>query len=151
MAQMVLDVQARSAGTLGINVTSAHALSPVTLPRASQVMLIVQEAAMRVGRKSQSLPLWDEFALLYHRHSADLAGIIATADIAEHLAEIATLCLESSAPLSASFANLATLDGTSLPGIPSAHTSSVGAWCPYILCETTAVRSVLLWSQAQEV
>ena len=104
---------------------------------------------MRVGRKSQSLPLWDEFALLYHRHSADLAGIIATADIAEHLAEIATLCLESSAPLSASFASLATLDGTSLPGIPSAHTLS--AWCPYILCETTEVWSVLLWSQAQEV
>jgi hypothetical protein len=76
---------------------------------------------MKVGHKAQSLPLWDEFAVLYKRQNAALAGLIATADVAEHLAEIATLCLQSSAPLSSYFTSLAAFDSTSLAGTPIPH------------------------------
>ncbi len=75
-----------------------------------------QEAAMRVGHKAESLPLWDEFALLYQRHTEALAGLIATADVAEHLTEVATLCSESRPLLSSWFTDLATLVSTDTPG-----------------------------------
>jgi len=75
-----------------------------------------QEAAMRVGHKAESLPLWDEFAVCYQRHTEALAGLIATADVAEHLVEVATLCLESHPLLSFWFIDLANLVSTDTPG-----------------------------------
>lgn len=76
----------------------------------------LQETAMRVGHKAQSLPLWDEFAVLFHQHTTAVAGLIATADVAEHLAKVAELCSTSSPPLSSWFADLATLVNAAPPG-----------------------------------
>ena len=71
---------------------------------------------MRVGHKPQSLPLWDEFAALFHEHNAAVSGLIATTDVAEHLAEVAALCLDSSPTLSSWFRNLAQLVSAAPPG-----------------------------------
>ena len=76
----------------------------------------LQEAAMRVGHKAESLPLWDEFAALYQCHTEALAGLIATADVAEHLSEVSRLCSESRPLLSSWFADLATLVSSAAPG-----------------------------------
>ena len=82
---------------------------------------------MRVGHKAESLPLWDEFALLYQRHTEALAGLIATADVAEHLTEVATLCSESRPLLSSWFTDLATLVSTDTPGELTLNRRSMNA------------------------
>ena len=95
---------------------------------------------MRVGHKAQSLPLWDEFAMPYQRHNAALVGLVATADVAEHLAEIATLCSQSSPALSSCFTNLATLDSASLPGVSAPQNIHIAHAACTLCLQTVGIR-----------
>ena len=131
---MVMDVQVRFAAASGMLAAPAYGLC--TLLWTLTWAVSPQEAATKVGHKAESLPLWNEFAVLYTRHTAALAGLVATADVAEHLAEIATLCVRSSAPLSSYFTSLAAFDCTPLPGDP----------IPYILQFMHAANSITLRS-----
>ena len=82
---------------------------------------------MRVGHRAESLPLWDEFAVQYQSHTEALAGLIAIADVAEHLVEVATLCSGSRPLLSSWFTDLAALVSADTPGAPTPDRWSVAA------------------------
>ena len=101
---------------------------------------------MRMGYKAEALPLWEEFALRFFAHRGELDGVLATADISEHLREMSGLCADTSPELSGLLATLASLDPTALPG--AQHLSVDGAFDasqPHI--RALQAKAPLIWMQ----